>query len=58
MPNIKTIADKADVIINGYAFTADGDRIHVLNLNSPAKATDYLPPAEDVQALSENEEKD
>lgn len=38
MPDIKTIADKADVIINGYAFTCDGDRIHVLNLNSPDKA--------------------
>ena len=35
---LKTIADKADVIINGYAFTTDGDRIHVLNLNSPDKA--------------------
>ena len=38
MPDIKSIADKADVIINGYAFTADGDHIHVLNLNSPDKA--------------------
>ena len=38
MPNIKSIADKADVIINGYAFTREDDRIHVLNLNSPDKA--------------------
>ena len=38
MPDIKTIADKADVIINGYAFTTDGDCIRVLNLNSPDKA--------------------
>ena len=38
MPDIKTIADKADIIINGYAFTRDGERIHVLNLNSPDKA--------------------
>ena len=38
MPDIKTIADKADVIINGYAFTKENDRIHVLNLNSPQKA--------------------
>jgi len=32
MPDIKTVADKADVIINGYAFTRESDRIHVLNL--------------------------
>lgn len=38
MPDIKTIADKADIIINGYAFTRVGDRIQVLNLNSPDKA--------------------
>ena len=38
MPDIKTIADKADIIINGYAFTKENDRIHVLNLNSPQKA--------------------
>lgn len=38
MPDIKTIADKADIIVNGYAFTSDGDQIHVLNLNSPDKA--------------------
>ena len=38
MLDIKTIADKADLIINGYAFTRDGDRIQVLNLNSPDKA--------------------
>lgn len=38
MLDIKTVADKADVIINGYAFTRKDDRIHVLNLNSPKKA--------------------
>jgi hypothetical protein len=38
MPDIKTIADKADVIINGYAFTRNEDRIQVLNLNCPNKA--------------------
>lgn len=31
--NIKAIADKADMIINGYAFTKEGDYIRVLNLN-------------------------
>lgn len=38
MPDIKTVADKADMIINGYAFTREDDYIHVLNLNSPDKA--------------------
>ncbi len=30
--NIKEIADKADMIINGYAFTKDENYIRVLNL--------------------------
>lgn len=38
MPDIKFIADKADIIVNGYAFTRESDRIHVLNLNCPDKA--------------------
>ena len=32
------IADEADVIVNGYAFTRNGDNISVLNLNRPDKA--------------------
>lgn len=32
--NIKKIADQADMIINGYAFTKEGDKIRVLNLNA------------------------
>ena len=38
MPDIQAVADKADIIINGYAFTREQDQIHVLNLNSPDKA--------------------
>ena len=37
--NITEIADKADMIINGYAFTKNEDRIQVLNLNCPNHAT-------------------
>lgn len=37
--DIKEIADKADMIINGYAFTNEEDRIRVLNLNCPNHAT-------------------
>ena len=38
MTDIKNIADKADMIINGYAFTRNDGCIRVLNLNSPDKA--------------------
>lgn len=31
--DIKEIADKADMIINGYAFTKDEEYIRVLNLD-------------------------
>lgn len=35
MIDIMRIADNADVIVNGYAFTADGNIIRVMNLNNP-----------------------
>ncbi len=38
MPDVLQVADAADVIINGYAFTRDGDGIRVLNLNRPTSA--------------------
>lgn len=31
--DIKNVADKADMIINGYAFTQENKYIRVLNLN-------------------------
>ncbi|MGN0318527.1 MAG: hypothetical protein ACI4E1_11415 [Lachnospira sp.] len=31
--DVKEIADKADMIINGYAFTKEGEYVRVLNLN-------------------------
>ena len=39
MINIKEIADNAEMIINGYAFTKYGEYIRVLNLNNPKKAS-------------------
>lgn len=36
--NVMDIADKADMIINGYAFTAQDEWIRVLNLNRPDHA--------------------
>lgn len=38
MIDVMQVADKADMIINGYAFTKEDDLIRVLNLNNPEKA--------------------
>ncbi len=38
MIDIKKIADEADMIINGYAFTRTDKGIRVLNLNFPSSA--------------------
>ena len=38
MIDISEIADNADLIVNGYAFTADGQNVRVLNLDRPASA--------------------
>ena len=36
--DIKEIADKADLIVNGYAYTKDKDYIRVINLNNLSHA--------------------
>ena len=38
MINVKEIADKADMIVSGYAFTRENEKIRVLNLDCPQKA--------------------
>lgn len=38
MDKIKEIADKADMIVNGYAFTRCAEGFRVLNLNRPDRA--------------------
>ena len=38
MISIKEVADKADIIVNGYAFTKDKVGYRVLNLNRPGRA--------------------
>lgn len=38
MDRIKEIADHADMIVNGYAFTRENDQIRILNLNNTEKA--------------------
>ena len=51
MCNIKEVADAAEMIINGYAFTKDGENLRVLNLNNPEKAA-YLSQNGDVLETS------
>lgn len=41
MFNVIEVANAAELIVNGYAFTRDGKNIKVLNLNRPEKAA-YL----------------
>ena len=38
MDKIREIADQADMIVNGYAFTRENDQIRILNLNNLDKA--------------------
>lgn len=38
MIDYEKIAGAANMIINGYAFTKDGEHIKVLNLNNPGMA--------------------
>lgn len=54
MPDIKNIADKADIIINGYAFTREDRRIHVLNLNSPVKAVVFSADGEVLETTMDD----
>lgn len=54
MPDIKTIADKADIIINGYAFTRRDDCIQVLNLNSSDKAVVFSTDGEVLETTMDD----
>jgi len=38
MTKVEQIADSADMIVSGYAFTVSGDAVRVINLNRPDKA--------------------
>lgn len=51
MCNVLEVADAAEVIVNGYAFTKAGDNVKVLNLNRPEKAA-YLSRAGEVLETS------
>ena len=38
MTDILYVAEQADMIVNGYAYTKDDKKIRILNLNNPSKA--------------------
>ena len=38
MTNIINVAEEADMIVNGYAFTRNQENFRVLNLNRPDRA--------------------
>ena len=54
MPDIKAIADRADIIVNGYAFERQPDGIHVLNLNSPDKASVFNSDNEAIETTMDD----
>ena len=54
MPDIKTVADRADIIVNGYAFTQEDDHIHVLNLNCPDKAVVFSADGEVLETTMDD----
>ena len=54
MPDIKTIADKAQVIVNGYAFTKEDSQIRVLNLNRPDKAVVFSQEGEVLETTMDD----
>ena len=54
MPDIKNIADNADIIVNGYAFTRADGRIQVLNLNSPDKAVVFSADGEVLETTMDD----
>ena len=51
MCNILEVADAAEMIVNGYAFTKTGENVRVLNLNRPEKAA-YLSNSGEVLETS------
>ena len=58
MIDIEKIADGADVIINGYAFTVDGDCVRVLNLNNVNSAAVINSKDEIVETSMDEIEED
>ncbi len=58
MINIREVADKADVIVNGYAFTKCELGFRVLNLNRPECAVVFSQKGEVLETTMDDIELD
>lgn len=58
MCNVIEIADSAEMIINGYAFTKEHSYIRVLNLNKPEKAAVLAETGEVLETSMDDVELD
>ena len=54
MVNVQQVADAADMIVNGYAFSRCPEGLRVLNLNRPDRAVVFSPAAEVRGYLEKN----
>ena len=54
MNDIKEIADAADMIVNGYAFTKCDSGYRVLNLNNPKKSIVISPEGEALETTMDD----
>jgi len=54
MNDIKTIADNADLIVNGYAFTKCDMGYRVLNINNPRKASVVSPEGDTLETTMDD----
>jgi len=58
MLNVKEVADAADMIVNGYAFTRFELGFRVLNLNDPEKAAVFSEKGEVLETTMDDIELD
>lgn len=58
MNNILEVADTAEIIVNGYAYTTFGVNVRVLNLNKPYKATVFSKNGEVLETSMDDIELD
>ena len=56
MTDVKKVADEADMIVNGYAFTQNEEGCRVLNLNRPDKAIVFLKTGEVLETSMDDTE--
>ena len=58
MCNIEKVANAANFIVNGYAFTKQGECVSVLNLNLPDRAANITESGEVLETSMDDIEMD